>query len=94
VTWRLVLMPPEGAPETLHASISAGRAAIGMQLARFAAPGAGGPGGAVPPDPELTATILQAVSEEYARLLLEAPDRYPIERLADHASWALRRLIG
>ncbi len=91
VTWRLVLMPPEGAPESLHEAIAAGRGAIGAQLATFAAPGVGGAG---PPDPELTATILQAVSEEYARLLLEAPDRYPIARLAEHASWSLGRLIG
>jgi AcrR family transcriptional regulator len=93
--WRLVLMPPEGAPPALHEAIAAGRAGVGLQLAGFAAPGLGEPVGyAEPPDPELTATLLQAVSEEYARLLLQEPERYPIDRLMAHARWALGRFTG
>jgi AcrR family transcriptional regulator len=93
VTWRLVLMPPEGAPESLHEAIAAGRAGVGLQLARFTAPNlATGDGSSG--DPELTATLLQAVSEEYARLLLEQPDRYPLDRLLTHARWAVGRFLG
>ena len=91
-TWRLVLMPPEGAPESLHAAISAGRAGVGVQLARFAAPNLATGGGSG--DPELTATVLQAVSEEYARLLLEQPENYPLDRLLSHARWAVQRFVG
>lgn len=92
VTWRLVLMPPEGAPESLHAAIAAGRAGVGIQLAGFAAPSFA-PGGGRSGDAELTATLLQAVSEEYARLLLEQPERYPLDRLLEHARWMLARFV-
>ena len=80
VTWRLVLVPPEGAPALLRERIAAGRAAVVQQLA-----------GAVTgsPDPELTARALSAVADESARLLLADPGRYPRERILDHA----RRLL-
>ena len=44
------------------------------------------------PDPELTAHMLSAVSDEGARLLLTDPDRYSIERILTHARWLLERL--
>jgi AcrR family transcriptional regulator len=90
VTWRLVLMPPEGAPEVLRERISDGRDAIVAALAEVVRPGLGP--GAESPDPELTARTLSAVSDEAARLLLTDPDRYPIERLLVHADWLLTRL--
>ncbi len=80
VTWRLVLVPPDGAPELLRKRIAAGRAAVVEQLA----------GAAVgSPDPELTARALSSVADEAARLLLADPERYPPERLLDHARWLL-----
>ncbi|MFI5122047.1 MAG: TetR/AcrR family transcriptional regulator [Vicinamibacteria bacterium] len=90
VTWRLVLMPPEGAPAILRERISAGRDAIVAALAEVVRPGLGP--GAESPDPELTARTLSAVSDEAARLLLTDPERYPIERLLVHADWLLGRL--
>jgi AcrR family transcriptional regulator len=80
VTWRLVLVPPEGAPVLLRERIAAGRGAVVKQLA-----------GAVPgsPDPELTARALSAVADESARLLLADPDRYPLARILKHARWVL-----
>lgn len=93
-TWRLVLMPPEGAPESLHEAIAAGRTGVGLQLASVAAPNLAGAAGDESGDPELTASVLQAVSEEYARLLLEEPGRYPLHRLLRHAHWALLALAG
>ncbi len=39
-TWRLVLMPPEGAPRVLHDEIARGRAAVVAQLAAALGPGA------------------------------------------------------
>jgi AcrR family transcriptional regulator len=88
-TWRLVLMPPEGAPEALHDRIARGRSAIIGQLT--AAVSSGLPGGRPSPDPELTARMLSAVSDEAARLQLTDPERYPVERILTHARWALGR---
>lgn len=93
VTWALVLVPQQGTPTVLHEQIARTRRAVTEQLARVAPEAlvAGGLPG--PPDPELTARTLQAVAEELARALLEEPEAFPVERLLDHARWALR-LIG
>lgn len=90
VTWRLVLMPPEGAPPVLRERITAGRDAVVLALAEVVRPGLGP--GAESPDPQLTARTLSAVSDEAARLLLTDPHEYPIERLVAHADWLLGRL--
>lgn len=89
-TWRLVLVPHEGAPRVLHEQISRGRAAVVAQLA--AALGPGGGGGAETPDPELTARLLTALADEAARLLLADPGRYPASRILEHARWFLGRV--
>jgi AcrR family transcriptional regulator len=80
VTWRLVLIPPEGAPALLRERIAAGRAAVVKQLATVATGS---------PDPELTARALSAVADEAARLVLADPERYPPARVLDHARWLL-----
>lgn len=92
VTWRLVLMPPEGAPEVLRAHIAQGRAAVIAALAQAVEPA--GVLGEPSPDPELTARLLSATADEAARLLLTEPDRYPIERLLEHTRWVLYRFGG
>lgn len=85
VTWRLVLMPPEGAPELLRERITAGRDAIVAILAEVVRPGDS-------PDPELTARMLSALADEAARLLLTDPEGFPLERLTAQARWLLGRL--
>jgi AcrR family transcriptional regulator len=90
VTWRLVLMPPEGAPPLLRERIAVGRAAAVAQLARLVGPGLAG--GAASPDPQLTGRSLSALADEWARLVLTEPDTYPIERLVAHATWLLDQL--
>lgn len=90
VTWRLVLMPAEGAPAVLRDRISAGRDAVVGALAEVVRPGLGP--GSESPDPALTARMLSATADEAARLLLTDPGEYPIERLLDHADWVLRQL--
>jgi AcrR family transcriptional regulator len=89
-TWRLVLMPSEGAPAMLHDHITAGRAAVVAQLA--AAMGPGLDPGNEPPDPELAARMLSAFADEAARLMLTDPERYSVERILAQAAWGLGRL--
>jgi AcrR family transcriptional regulator len=89
-TWRLVLVPSEGAPAVLHEAIARGRAAVVEQLA--AALRGGGPG-VDAPDPELAAHLLSALADEAARLLLADPERYPRERVLALARWFLGRMV-
>jgi AcrR family transcriptional regulator len=91
VTWRLVLMPPEGAPHILREQVETGRDAIVATLAKVVGPGLAPQRPS--PDPELTARLLSALSDEGARLLLKDPQQYPIERLMRHAEWLLGQLI-
>lgn len=92
VTWRLVLMPPEGAPAILREQVTSGRDAVIEALAASVASGAGRAGAS--PDPELTARLLSAVADEAARLMLTHPRRYPVERLVDQAAWLLEQQLG
>lgn len=87
-TWRLVLMPPQGAPDLLRDSIERGRAAVLASMARAVRPALERERES--PDAELTARVLSAVADEYARLVLTDPARFPPDRLLDHARWVLR----
>jgi AcrR family transcriptional regulator len=91
VTWRLVLMPQEGAPDVLREHIARGREAVVAQLAEVVRPGIGR--GRRSPDPELTAMTLSSLSDDAARLLLTEPERFPVERLLRHAEWLLEELL-
>jgi AcrR family transcriptional regulator len=89
-TWRLVLMPPEGAPQVLQRHVAKGREAVLAVLAQAVQPGLGA--GRESPDPELTARMLSATADEAARLLLTDPQAYPVRRLVAHARWVLSPL--
>jgi AcrR family transcriptional regulator len=82
-TWRLVLMPQQGAPRLLHERIAAGRAAVIGRLALALEPGTG------LPDPELSAHMLSAYADEAARLVLQD---YDADRILELTRWALSRL--
>ncbi len=86
-TWKLVLAPPPGAPEILRNRIASGRAAVLVRLIEAVQPALSPD--SEPLDAELTARILSAVADEYARLILADPDRFPTERLLEHARWIL-----
>ena len=86
-TWRFVLMPPLGAPQVLRDRIDQGRGTVLAQMARAVRPllAAGGE----PSDAELTAHVLSAISDEYARLVLTDAKRFSPDRLVSHARWWL-----
>jgi AcrR family transcriptional regulator len=86
VTWRLALMPPEGAPDVLRERVTQGREAV---LALLAGAVGAGSGAGFSPDPELTARMLSAFADEAVRLVLTDPARYPPERILEHARWSL-----
>jgi AcrR family transcriptional regulator len=92
VTWRLVLMPPEGAPAALRERIARGRAAVVAHLAGLV--GAGLAPGRTTPDPELTARTLSALADEAARLVLTDSEHFSVERILEHARWLLGRLAA
>lgn len=89
-TWRLVLMPPEGAPQLLRKSIARGRAAALARLAEAVRPALGR--GDESPDAELTARVLSSISDEYARLVLTDPKRFSPQRLLVHARWCIEQV--
>lgn len=88
-TWRLILTPQEGAPEALQESISSGKAAVLTRLIEAVQPALALDEAA--PDAELTARLLSAISDEYARLVLADPERFSPERLLRHARWLLEK---
>ena len=81
-TWKLVLVPQQGAPRLLHQRIAAGRAAVVQRLAQSLDP-------QELPDPELTAHMLSAYADEAARLTLQG---YEVDRILRLTSWVLARL--
>jgi len=83
-TWRLVLMPQEGAPRLLHDRIERGREAVVARLAAGLRPSS------ELPDPELSAHLMSAYADEAARLVLTG--RYSPERILELSRWLLRRL--
>lgn len=91
-TWRLVLMPPEGAPELLRKSIHRGRAQILQSMTD--AVRLGSLAHSFSSDPDLTARMLSAMADEYARLVLADAQRFPPERLLLHAGAWLTQMFG
>lgn len=87
-TWKLILMSPEGAPESLRESIARGRRSVLATLTNAVRPALDR---AHVDDAELTAKLLSAVADEYARFVLIDPARYPPERLLRHARWWVAR---
>ncbi len=91
-TWRLVLIPPQGAPEILRRSILRGRSAVLEKLTQAVRPGL--TPGQQAPDPELTARTLSAIADEYARLILTDPSTFSTDRLLLHARWFLSQFAS
>jgi AcrR family transcriptional regulator len=91
-TWRVVLLPPEGAPAELRARFDLQRRAALRHLRDLVAWGLerrGGPSGL---DVDLFARSVQSLAEGAAQLVLADPARYPIDRLTAFARAALSAL--
>ena len=88
-TWRLVLTPPEGSPPLLRQRIAKGRAEVLAGLITSIRPAIAEERRS--PDAELTAWMLSALADQYARLVLTDPTRFNPERLLEHARWILEQ---
>lgn len=90
-TWRVVLLPPEGAPAELAQTVQAHQQAVLGTLTDLATWGLRRRGGPRL-DPELFARSLIVLAEDAARLLLKDPQAYPVSRFTDYARRVLRAL--
>lgn len=88
-TWRLVLTPPVGSPPLLRKRIASGRAEVLTGLIAAVRPAIADERRSH--DAELTARLLSAIADEYARLVLADPERFNPERLLVHARWILEQ---
>jgi AcrR family transcriptional regulator len=92
VTWRLMLIPPEGTPELVRERVQRGRdIALDQARALVGAVFDGRPELAGL-DPELAARALLATAEDGARLLVENPEEFTPARLANFAAALLTAL--
>jgi AcrR family transcriptional regulator len=78
-TWRVILLPPEGAPAELSARLQAVHRDVLRELRELVHWGMERRGGAAL-DVDLFARSVLTLAEGAARLLLQSPDRYPVER--------------
>ena len=78
-TWRVILLPPEGAPGELTERLAAGRREVMRSLRELAAWGLARRGGSVR-DVDLLTFSMLGLAEGAARLLLHDETRYPVER--------------
>jgi hypothetical protein len=78
-TWRVILLPPEGAPPELAERVASGHRLVLQALRELVAWGMERRGGAAL-DVDLFARSVMTLAEGAARLMLQQPERYPVER--------------
>jgi AcrR family transcriptional regulator len=81
LTWRLILLPPQGAPAEIRAAVDANRSEIVARVTPLVEWGLRDLGVAGV-DSRIVARLLIATGEDMARLVLEHPRRYSAERVA------------
>ena len=90
-TWRVILVPPEGAPAELSERVAAQRRVQLRALRGLLEWGLGRRGGPAV-DTELFARAVFTLAEGAGRLLLEHPDRWTVDQLAAFARTTLAAL--
>jgi AcrR family transcriptional regulator len=80
-TWRVILLPPEGAPEEMRVRVRAHRATMLGQLSALTDWGLAHRSGPAGLDADLFARSVFTLAEGAARLMLTDPEHYPVERL-------------
>ena len=90
VTWRLMLMPPEGAPAFLRERVERTRAGVVAQLTEILQPS--GEGALDSPDPPLLASSIEALAVHWSRLVLGDPELFDRDRILAAARWAVDRI--
>lgn len=90
-TWRVILVPPEGAPPELAERVNAQRRVLLRALRGLLDWGLQRRGGPAL-DADLFARSVFTLAEGAARLLLEDPDRWSVEQFTDFTRTALAAL--
>ncbi len=91
VTWRPILVAPQGMPEAVRARIDEDRQRVREVLASMI--GVAFASRNVQPDVEVLSHALVAVLEHFARLLIEEPDLFEIDRLVDSVKVVLSAIL-
>lgn len=82
MTWRLILLPPQGAPPQIRENVQRNRAAVAERVTGLVTWGLGRIGAPAEIDRAVLARLLIAAAEDMARLVLEHPKRYTPSRIA------------
>ncbi len=90
-TWRAVLLPPEGAPPELGDRLAAQHRVVLAALRELVTWGLEQVGQDL--DPDLFARGVLTLAEGAARLHLQAPERFPVERFSRFAEQLLAGLL-
>ena len=89
--WRVILVPPDGVPAELQVRINANRRLLLGQLRALCDWGLQVRGGPLL-DADLFARAVFTLAEGAARLILEDPDRWPVEGFVEFTRAALKGL--
>ena len=92
VTWRPILVAPQGMPEAVRTRIDDDRQRVREVLASMI--GVAFAARDVQPDVEVLSHALVAVLEHFARLLLEEPELFEIERLVSSVKVVLDAILA
>ncbi|MFE3193588.1 TetR/AcrR family transcriptional regulator [Nocardia sp. NPDC059240] len=90
-TWRLFMIPPEGAPPELYERLSWARTTVLDYLVNLVRTGTAP---ADLTDTDLTARTLHAAYDELVRLHLRDPETYTVARIATHAERITEAILG
>ena len=90
-TWRVILVPPAGAPAELQLRINANRRVLLSELRVLCDWGLQARGGPLL-DADLFARAVFTLAEGAARLILEDPDRWPVGHFVEFTRAALKGL--